>query len=169
MSTLLINSWYPPMGPPKPTMALTSQKNGSCLIANPPSPSSVTIDSSGTSANPTGGCTSIVMQVSLERISWGISVDVGLYGTTLMVLPTFSHWLKYASSSMSPMTVPSRMSLWFISQMGPPSDSSSRIGDYITSTLHLRESPLSSQYMITSLNIPTLTTPMPNLCVGYNA
>ena len=48
-------SWCPPMGTPKPTMALTSQKNGSCLIANPLSPSSVTIDSSGSSANPMGG------------------------------------------------------------------------------------------------------------------
>ena len=133
-----INFWYLPMGLHKPTMALIYQKNGSYLTANPLSPSSVTINTSGTSINPTGGCISIVMQGSQGQALWATSVDMGQYGTTLMALQTSCHWLKYRNSFMSPMTVPNRMNLWFTSQMGPPSSSSNQRGAYTTSTLPLR-------------------------------
>ena len=135
-----IDFWYLPMGLHKPTMALIYQKNGSYLTANPPSPSSVTINSSGTSVNPTGGCISIVMQGSLGQVLWATSVDMGQYGATLMALQTSCHWLKYRNSFMSPMTVPNRMNLWFTSQMGPPSSSSNQRGAYTTSTLPLKAS-----------------------------
>ena len=113
-STLPINSWYLLMGPHKLVMALIYQKNGSYLTANPLSPSSVTIDSSGTSVNPTGGCTSI-LQISC-------------------------HWLTYANGFMSTMTVPNRMNLWFTSQMGLPSSSFNWRGNYTTLTLHPKAS-----------------------------
>ena len=124
-------------------MVPISPKNGSCLIVNPLSPSSATDDSSGTSANPMVGCTSIATLALPEQILLVTSVGMVLFGTTLMVLPTFSPWLNYASNSMSPMTVPSRMNLWCISLMGAPSDSYSRTDDSSISTRQQREPHLS--------------------------
>ena len=97
--TLLTNSCRPPMEISKPDMVLTSPQNGFYSIANPLSRSSASGDSSRTSVNPMGGCTSIAMPGLPEQISWGISVAMVMCGNTRTASQTFSNWLKYASCS----------------------------------------------------------------------
>ena len=97
--TLPTNSCRPPMAISKPATVLTSPRNGFYSIANLQSQFSATGDSSRTSVNPTGGCTSTATPALPEQISWGISVAMELSGTTRTASPTFSHWPKCASSS----------------------------------------------------------------------